>query len=325
MPDMVETMAYRGEVPWHGNGFNVTGDMSLEEILEVTGGNYEVFTETSEFTFRGKRYATGDKALFRIGKDKLPQVLSNVSDGWKPNQNRVALELFKEEVDEGSMAFETGGVLDEGRYFWMLAKTHHTFSLYKGKDEVHGYFLFVNPHKYGWSITTAFTPIRVVCMNTLMLAMSQMSSEDSDQVVRTSHRRDFVVKDVKEKMKLAEKKMKFYEERAKLLSKKRADDAAQRAYFKYLFPMVTKDAEKRETELSKAAQESLALVHTQPGAEMTKDSYWGLFNAATYRIDHTMGRNADDVDTRLTNAWFGPAKQMKMKAFNLAVELAGAA
>jgi hypothetical protein len=83
---------------------------------------------------------------------------------------------------------------------------------------------------------------------------------------------------------------------------------------------MTADKEKvQRKEVSKSASKALELVTTQPGAAFAEGSWWQAFNAVTYMTDHVVGRNADN---RLTSAWFGPNKVLKVKALETAVEFA---
>ena len=74
--------------------------------------------------------------------------------------------------------------------------------------------------------------------------------------------------------------------------------------------------------MSKSATRALEVVHTQPGAQYAEGSWWQAFNAVTYLTDHEIGKSADN---RLTSAWFGPNKNLKVKALETAIEFAEAA
>jgi hypothetical protein len=169
-----------------------------------------------------------------------------------------------------------------------LAKVKDSFELFKG-DQVDSYLLFTNPHKYGWSIDVRFTPVRVVCNNTLTLSLNSQSSK----IVKVSHRREFDGDVVKETLGVAKEKLAKYKEMA--ASKK---------------------------DLSKNAGIALEIMDQQPGAEYGEGSWWQAFNAVTFMTDHMIGRNADN---RMTSAWYGSNKNLKTKALETAVEFAEAA
>ena len=85
----------------------------------------------------------------------------------------------------------------------------------------------------------------------------------------------------------------------------------------------TKGREVTEYEkLPRTAKAAYDVLETQPGANFAEGSYWQAFNAVTYLTDHELGRSAD---TRLQSAWYGVNQQRKVRAMNLALEMAGAA
>jgi len=120
--------------------------------------------------------------LFRSSDGKI---LSVVSGDWNPVQNHEAFEFFNDFVMAGDMKMHTAGSLREGKNVWALAKVNDDFEILGG-DKVEPYLLFSNPHEYGKCIDVRFTAIRVVCNNTLTLALGSTS----DLVVRLNHRRD---------------------------------------------------------------------------------------------------------------------------------------
>ena len=288
MAHMVETMAYAGETPWHGLGVKVPSDLSPAQMLEKAGLDWTVQKIPAFANIDGQQTNVGWSALVR-SSDK--EVLSVVSNDWNPVQNHDAFEFFHEYCAAGDMEMDTAGSLRDGQIVWGLAKIKESFELFKG-DRVDSYLLFTNPHKFGQSIDVRFTPIRVVCNNTLTLSLSQ-------QVER-------VVK---------------YKEMAQFLGSKRYTTENLTEYFNRVFPVLAYNKEKgpqRKT-LSKSATRALEIIGTQPGANFAEGSWWQAFNAVTFMTDHEIGRTAD---SRLTSAWFGPNKNLKVKALETAVEFA---
>jgi hypothetical protein len=173
---------------------------------------------------------------------------------------------------------------------WALAKVKdESFELF-GKDRVDSYLLFSNPHMYGKSIDVRFTPIRVVCNNTLTLSLGSNTKNG----VKVSHRTQFNAEEVKETMGIASFKLTL----------------------ERLFPVL---GEAKRKERSKSATAVLDILDTQPGAEMGEGTFWQLYNGVTYHVDHQMGRNSDN---RMNSAWFGGGVKKKQEALALAVEMA---
>jgi phage/plasmid-like protein (TIGR03299 family) len=310
----VAQMAYTGAVPWHGLGKEVPADLTPEQMLEAAGLNWEV-QKFPTFAILDENdpdsvIETGQSALIRT-KDK--KLLDVVSDDWNPVQNAEAFDFFNEFVMAGDMEMHTAGSLKGGQIVWGLAKIKDSFELFKG-DQIDSYLLFSNFHKYGFSTDVRFTPIRVVCNNTLTLSLSTKV----ERMAKISHRKQFVASDVKDMLGIATDKLQKYKEMAQFLGSKKAKTESIVEYFERIFPLANATEGKR----SKNANIALGIIDTQPGSEYAQGSWWQPFNAVTFMTDHVLGRTAD---TRMQSAWYGYNKGLKTKALELAVEMAEAA
>lgn len=319
MAHMIETvdgkaqMAYAGAVPWHGLGVKVPSDLTPAQMLEAAGLNWLVEKIPAYAKVGGKNVKIGQSALVRSMDNAILDV---VSDDWNPVQNEEAFEFFNEFVAAGDMEMHTAGSLRDGQIIWGLAKVNESFELFKG-DKIDSYLLFSNFHKYGYSTDVRFTPIRVVCNNTLTLSLSSAV----ERMAKISHRKVFVAEDVKGMLGIAKDKLIKYKEMAQFLGSKKAKEEDIVQYFTRIFP-VSGANETKKKEVSKNAAMALDVLHNQPGAEYAEGSWWQPFNAVTYLTDHLAGRTPD---TRLTSAWYGYHKGVKTKALELAVEMAEAA
>lgn len=313
MAHLVETMAYAGETPWHGLGVQVPSDLSPAQMLEKANLDWTVEKVPAFASVGGKQTSVGWSALVRSSDESI---LSVVSNDWNPVQNHEAFEFFHEYCAAGDMEMHTAGSLRDGQIVWVLAKIKESFELFKG-DQVDSYLLFTNPHKFGQSIDVRFTPIRVVCNNTLTLSLS----EKADRMVKKSHRTEFDAAQVKEQLGIATHKLAKYKEMAQFLGSKRYNDTNLKEYFNRIFPVLAYNKEKgpQRKDLSKSATRALEIIGTQPGAQYAEGSWWQAFNAVTYLTDHEIGRTQD---SRLQSAWFGANKNLKIKALETAVEFA---
>jgi len=309
MIDGQASMAWAGDLPWHGLGTKVSNDLTPEQMLKAANLDWKVTPVPAFATIAGEQVDIGRSALVR---DRDNRVLDVITNDWIPNQNADAFEFFNDFIAAGEMEMHTAGSLRDGQIVWALAKIKDSFELFKG-DQVDSYLLFTNPHKYGSSIDVRFTPIRVVCNNTLTLSLSQNSS----QVVKVSHRNRFDGDAVKETLGIAKEKLQSYKEMAAYLGSKRFNDENVVDYFKRVFPV--SGAKK---EISKNAEIALNIIDQQPGAEYAEGTWWQAFNAVTFMTDHVIGRSAD---TRLQSAWYGYNKGLKTRALETAVEFADAA
>jgi phage/plasmid-like protein (TIGR03299 family) len=200
---------------------------------------------------------------------------------------------------------------------WAMAEIKDSFELFGG-DKVEGYLLFSNPHEFGRSIDIRFTPIRVVCNNTLTMALGGSQKYS----VKVNHRAKFDGDMVKETLGVAKEQLQRYKEQAQFLGKKKYTKETIVEYFNRVFPSLSKDDEKLSNTLepiSRQAQDALAVVHTQPGANFAEGSWWQAFNAVTYMTDHKLGRSQD---SRLNSAWYGVNRVKKEKALELALDYA---
>ena len=318
MAHQVETMAYAGELPWHGLGVPVSNDLTPVQMMEKAGVDWTVQECESFVDFNGERISTGQKALVRSTDGR---VLTNVGKDWNPVQNEQAFEFFSEYVFAGDMEMHTAGSLKDGQMVWALAKVKDSFDLFGG-DQVESYLLFSNPHQYGKSIDVRFTPIRVVCNNTLSLSLSMQA----ERQVKVGHRVEFNPGEVKEALGIASEKLATYREMAEYLGSKRFSMDKLVEYYNTVYPRTSdkrvQDKKLSVDTLSRNAKECLNVLETQPGAEFAEGSWWQAYNSVTFVTDHVQGRNADN---RMYSAWFGGNRMRKINAVKKAVEYANAA
>lgn len=312
MSHQVETMAYAGEVPWHGLGVKVNDDLTVDEMIAAAGLDWTVSKQPTFYRIGDKEIATGKFALIRNTDN---QFLSNVSDGWEPCQNVDAFSIFEEFVERNELEMHTAGSLKDGRVVWGLAKMKDQFALFND-DVTEQYLLLVNPHTFGNGIHVRSTPIRVVCNNTLSFALGSASDVKSTQ----NHRKIFDVDQMKQAIGLTRKKLAQYETMASFLASKQFSEEKFKEYLNVVFPNFSKK-EGAELNLSRNANRALEIVDTQPGAEFGRGTWWQAFNSVTYLTDHELGRNQD---SRLNSAWLGVNKDRKNMALEKAVEYAEA-
>ena len=159
----VETMFYTREKPWHGLGTMVAEAPNSKDALRLAGLNWKVLQEPV-YT-ENKELIQGYKANVR---DTDRKVLGVVTDRYKVIQNEEAFAFTDTLLGEG-VRYETAGSLQEGRRVWMLARMPREFII--GGERISPYMVFSNTHDGSGAVKTALTPIRVVCNNTLNLAL----------------------------------------------------------------------------------------------------------------------------------------------------------
>ena len=134
-----------------------------KDALRLAGLNWKVLQEPV-YT-ENEELIQGYKANVR---DTDRKVLGVVTDRYKVIQNEEAFAFTDTLLGEG-VRYETAGSLQEGRRVWMLARLPREFII--GGERISPYMVFSNTHDGSGAVKTALTPIRVVCNNTLNLAL----------------------------------------------------------------------------------------------------------------------------------------------------------
>lgn len=341
MAHKVETMAYAHEVPWHGLGFKVSNDMTPAQMLKAAKIDWSVSKrplfiggwqeKDGKKTAKINGNAHISKTAFALCRDEDDSELSVVGASYRPVQNKDAMGFFSKFIEAGHMTMETAGSLYNGRYVWVLAKIGSSFSLANG-DKVEGYLLLCSPHVHGKSLLIQFTPVRVVCWNTLMASVGDNWGKNAKaQAIgqfRMPHSIEFT-DDVKEAAEVtlgvAKEQLDGFEQVARLLSKKRVSDEDTQEYFLDVMRIDHDDfkvaAESEGMGRQKGAK-MLELFHQAlekaPGQDLAtaRGTLWGALNAVTYVADHQQGGTRD---IGLKNAWFSSWARTKRRALDLAV------
>lgn len=159
----IETMFYTREKPWHGLGTMVMEAPESKEALRLAGLDWKVLQEPV-YTEK-EELIQGYKANVR---DRDRRVLGVVTDRYKVIQNEEAFAFTDALLGEG-VRYETAGSLQDGRRVWLLARLPREYIIMG--DRITPYMVFSNTHDGSGAVKTALTPIRVVCNNTLNLAL----------------------------------------------------------------------------------------------------------------------------------------------------------
>ena len=163
----VESMFYVRETPWHGLGTRVTEAPGSKEALVLAGLDWKVVQEPIH-TGSGE-LIQGYKANVR---DSDRRILGVVTDRYKVIQNEEAFAFTDELLGEG-VQYETAGSLQSGKRVWLLARLPHEYII--SGERISPYLVFSNTHDGSGAVKVALTPVRVVCCNTLNLALSTAS------------------------------------------------------------------------------------------------------------------------------------------------------
>ena len=222
----VEKMFYVRETPWHGLGTKVMEAPASEEALKIAGLDWKVLQEPI-YTM-GKEQIEGFKVNVR---DTDRRVLGVVSDRYKIVQNQEAFSFTDELLGEG-VRYETAGSLQKGRKVWLLARMPHEYII--SGERITPYLVFFNSHDGSGAIKAALTPIRVVCQNTLNLALS--TAKRSWSMIHTGNIQG-KIQEARDTLFMAEKYMDSLGKEFENLRKKKLSDRQVQEYIEILLPI----------------------------------------------------------------------------------------
>lgn len=316
---LVQTMAYAGQEPWHGLGNPLSPQQPIEIWTREAGMNWTIESADVRYVAAGEGLGSihafpGQRVLYR-SDTKIP--LSVVSNRFNVVQPREVLEFYRDLTEAGGFELETAGVLKEGRKFWALAKTGQSVSL-KGRDRVNGYLLLATACDGTLATTAQFTSIRVVCNNTLTIALG-----DSSGAIKVGHRSQFDAQAVKRQLGITVSAWDGFMARMKALAERKVTDAAAEAFFRKVLTYPTSNPEQTMIGLNERGLKAVQGLYTGQGkgANLASASgtAWGLVNSITEYVDHH--RRARSDDHRLDAAWFGAGATIKQKAWDEALKL----
>jgi phage/plasmid-like protein (TIGR03299 family) len=232
------------------------------------------------------------------------RVLDLCGKAYVPHQNADLFKFFKEYVEAGSAYLETAGSLRNGEMVWGLANLNDSFKLNK-KDEVKGYLLVLAPHVVGKSSIAKLTTVRVVCNNTLDIALRD-STQPTFKLPHRSHMTDDIIQQAKEQMGIARDSLHAFHQTAKDLHSLKLSVPEMNYAVSSIFD---DEPTKKADALSRTSTLLLDINKHAPGQDLADpSSAWGLLNAVTYWADHIASRTQDK---RLQNAWLGKTNKKK--------------
>ncbi|MFV8603325.1 DUF932 domain-containing protein [Ralstonia pseudosolanacearum] len=318
---LVTGMAYANETPWHGLGNQLAPNQPIEVWARQAGMNWQIEEAEVRFVSGSAGSALGSihafpeqKVLFR-SDTKAP--LSVVSRRFNVVQPAEIIEFYRDLTEVGGFELETAGVLKDGKKLWALAKTGQSATL-KGRDRVNGYLLLATACDGTLATTAQFTSIRVVCNNTLQIALG-----DSTRAVKVPHRSQFDAQAVKRQLGIAVSSWDAFMARTKALSECKVNDTAAEAFFRRVLTYPATGANTPVPATNDSAIKTVQELFTGrgKGADMASatGTAWGLLNAITEYTDHH--RRARSDDNRRDSAWFGAGATLKQKAWEEALRL----
>lgn len=342
MAHQLEQMAYVGDTPWHGLGNQLTQNQPIEVWAKQAGMDWRI--ESSDVSYmaqneRGQSIIMPYEEQRVLYRSDTHAPLSVVSQRYQEVQPMEILEFYRDLTEQSGFELETAGVLKGGKKFWALARTGQSTAL-KGKDVSNGYILLATACDGTLATTAQFTNIRVVCNNTLAIALRGQSSNAG--VVKVPHSTKFDADKVKQQLGISVRAWDEHMYEMKQLSQRKVTQGEAAAYFDAVFNntnmsvidqeeniiqfyrnIATPTPAKEKSEPNgRAMTKVMDMFNGQGrGAELSsaKDTAYGLLCSITEFADHE--RRAMSTDHRLDSAWFGAGAALKQRGLEQALRL----
>ncbi len=276
MPAEVETMFYVRETPWHGLGTRVEEALSSKEALVAAGLDWNVVQ---------RRIYTEDghviPGYYANVRDSDNSTLGVVTNRYKIVQNSEAFS-FTDGLLGNGVQYETAGSLKNGRKTWILARLTKQYRL--AEDKVMPYLVFSNSHDGSAAIKVAMTPVRVVCNNTLNLAL-----QSADRIWSMNHTGDIQSKleDARMTLFMAEDYMNELAKESKKLDRKKISNAEAEEYIKLLFPIATDATETMEQNIKKQREDLKIRYYFAPDLQDVGKNQYRFINAVSDFATHS--------------------------------------
>ena len=349
MAHQLEQMAYVGETPWHGLGNQLSQNQPIEVWAQQAGMDWRIESSNVSYMAQNERGQSiimpyeEQRVLYR-SDTHVP--LSVVSQRYQEVQPKQILEFYRDLTEQSGFELETAGVLKGGKKFWALARTGQTSAL-KGKDVSNGYILLATACDGTLATTAQFTSIRVVCNNTLAIALKGQNS--SAGVVKVPHSTKFDAEKIKQQLGISVRAWEDHMYEMKQLSQRKVTQTEAAAYFDAVFNNTSLSVPEQEDGIiqfyrnvamqaqsnnpatkadnktepnGRAMSKVMTMFNGQGrGAELSsaKDTAYGLLCSITEFADHE--RRAMSQDHRLDSAWFGAGAGLKQRGLEQALAM----
>ncbi|MDO7459848.1 DUF932 domain-containing protein [Acinetobacter baumannii] len=343
MAHQIETMAFVGQTPWHGLGSQLPPNQPIEIWAQQAGMDWRIESSNVSYIAKNER---GQSIIMPYEEQRVlyrsdtHAPLSVVSQRYQEVQPKEILEFYRDLTEQSGFELETAGVLKGGRKFWALARTGQSAAL-KSKDVSNGYILLATACDGTLATTAQFTSIRVVCNNTLAIALHGQNS--SAGVVKVPHSTKFDAEKIKQQLGISVRAWDEHMYEMKQLSQRKVTQQEAAAYFDAVFNNTTMSATDQEESIiqyylkaasmdkksnsksepnGRAMSKAMTMFNGQGrGAELSsaKDTAYGLLCSITEFVDHE--RRAISMDHRMDSAWFGMGATIKQRGLEQALSM----
>ncbi len=271
----VETIFYTREKPWHGLGTKVTEAPTSEDALRLAGLDWQV-RQTPVYTDTGE-VIPGYKANIC---DRDRRVLGVVTDRYKIIQNKEAFAFTDALLGKG-VRYETAGSLQGGRRVWLLARLPKEYII--SGEQISPYLVFSNTHDGSGAVKAALTPVRVVCCNTLNLALN--TAKRSWSMVHTGNIRD-KLQEAEDTLFMAEEYMVNLGKEFENLQKQKITDKQAAEYIGMLLPFYEDATAIQKKNIIRLREDMAYRYHDAPDLQGTGKNAYRFLNAVSDFATH---------------------------------------
>lgn len=287
----VETMMYVGETPWHKLGTYV-GDEEItsNEAIIAAGLDWNV-NKVPITTITGSSI----KDYYAVVRDIDNKALGVVKKNYEVVQNKDKFKFIDNILGTGVAHIHTAGSLREGRITWILAKLNGIARVKNTDDTIEKFLLIAGSHDGSMAVQSMFTPVRVVCQNTLNLAV-----KDNLSFVKIRHTKNAynLLKSAEETIKSALDYYEEFEDKVNWLAEQKFNNDQVRKALQSMFNVM--DLEETPTRTINTIDEVINLVHTGKGNAQWAGTAWGFLNGvAEYADFHRTKTKRSTADTQL--------------------------
>ena len=302
----VQSMAYTGEIPWHKKGVSIESAFTSAEAIEKAGLDWKVKKQEMYTTINGNSILVPRK--YANVRDDDGAILGTVGEVYKPLQNHDAFEFFDAVVGQKLAIYHTAGCLGVGEKVWMLAKLPGYIQV-KGNDITEKYLLLTNSHDGSTPVQVLFTPIRVVCQNTLNIAL-----QGTNQIkMRHSSLMMSKWESVRDLIGIVNAQYISFEESAKAMADRMLKGAEVNAFLNKVFKINADEKMATRTINILGEVESLFVSGRGNTEAGIKGTAWAAFNAVTEYVDHYRTSKGENRDK---SALFGSGQELKQRAWD---------
>lgn len=271
----VESMFSVRETPWHGLGTIIHDAPDSREAIKLAGLDWRVVQSDVVCQSNGL-IVPGYKVNIRETDDK---VLGMVTDRYRIVQNEEAFAFTDDLLGEG-VKYETAGSLASGKRVWMLAKLEGRMMT---DERVDPYLVFTNSHDGSSAIRVAITPVRVVCQNTLNLALKNAERQWSCMHVGSIQDK---MQEAKHTLLNAERYMGALEEEFGELKLQKMDADKVHEYVNMLLPIDENDSDRKKKNIQELRDDLMCRYLFAPDLMMIEQSAYRFVNAVSDFATH---------------------------------------